>query len=331
MTSETVQAFAELTPDRMLDAVESTGLLSDGRILVLNSYENRVFQLGIEDSKPLVAKFYRPNRWSDEAIQEEHDFTRALAEQEIPVIAPIYDNNHISLHHMDNYRFALYECRGGRAPELDNSDHLEQMGRFLGRIHAFGVSQPYQHREQLNVENFAIEPSQWLLENQFIPAHLAEAYSTLSQDLIEQISYCYQRAGNINTINLHGDCHPGNILWTEKGPHIVDFDDARSGPAIQDLWMFLSGDRAYMTARLGDVLEGYTQFYDFNPSELYLIEALRTMRMMHYAAWLAKRWEDPAFPVAFPWFDSNQYWEEHILTLREQAALMQEPTLVWHG
>ena len=325
----TTEAFAQLTPDHMLDAIESLDIRCDGRFLALNSYENRVYQIGIEDKSPLVAKFYRPQRWTDAAILEEHEFTQALAALEIPVIPPDIDDQGKSLHHYGLYRFALYPCRGGRAPELDNPEHLEQIGRFIARIHAEGATKKFNHRPDLDIESFAIRPREYLLNHDFIPAHLIDAYESLTADLIQQIQQCFDRAGNVANIRLHGDCHPGNILWTDDGPHIVDFDDARTGPAIQDLWMFLSGDRSYMTARLADLLEGYTQFYDFNPAELHLVEALRTMRLIHYAAWLARRWEDPAFPLAFPWFNSMNYWEDQILILREQAALMNEPALIW--
>jgi Ser/Thr protein kinase RdoA (MazF antagonist) len=325
----TTEAFAQLTPDHMLDAIESLGLKCDGRFLALNSYEKRVYQIGIEDQSPLVAKFYRPARWSDEAIIEEHQFTLSLAALEIPVIPPDTDNKGESLHKYGFYRFALYPCRGGRAPELDNPEHLEQLGRFIARIHAEGATKKFNYRPDLDIDSFVINAREFLLTNEFIPIHLIDAYQSLTADLIKQIQQCFDRAGEVRNIRLHGDCHPGNILWTDDGPHIVDFDDARMGPAIQDLWMFLSGDRNYRTARLSDLLEGYTQFYDFNPAELHLIEALRTMRLIHYAAWLARRWDDPAFPQAFPWFNSLQYWEDQILTLREQAVLMNEPVLVW--
>ncbi len=322
-------AFANLSPDQILDAVEGNGIECDGRFLALNSYENRVYQIGVEEGAPLVAKFYRPGRWSDAAIIEEHRFTLDLAAQEIPVIPPCVDESGVSLYKQGPYRFALYPCRGGRPPELDNPDHLEQLGRFIARIHALGAVKSFEHRPRVDIQSYAINPRQFLLQNDFIPSHLIEAYATLTTDLIKQIQACFERAGKIRLLRLHGDCHPGNILWTEAGAHIVDFDDARTGPAVQDLWMLLSGDRAYMTARLADLLEGYTQFYDFNPAELHLIEALRTMRMIHYAAWIASRWEDPAFPLAFPWFDTVNYWEEHVLTLREQAALLNEPPMVW--
>jgi Ser/Thr protein kinase RdoA (MazF antagonist) len=323
------QAFAALTPDIMLDAIDSTGVLCSGQFLALNSYENRVYQVGVEEGAPLVAKFYRPNRWSDEAIIEEHQFTQALAEEEIPVIAPLADEEGRTLRYFGDIRFALYPCRGGRAPELDNPDQLEQLGHFIGRIHLLGAVRPFEHRPTVDIESYLLEPSQFLQQENFIPGHLIDAYGSLIRDLIPRVESCYQRAGNISNIRLHGDFHPGNILWRDNGPQIVDFDDARMGPAIQDLWMFLSGDRPYMTARLADLLDGYTRFCDFNPAELHLVEALRTLRLVHFAGWLAKRWDDPAFPQAFPWFDSLNFWEEHILTLREQLAKMDEPPLVW--
>jgi Ser/Thr protein kinase RdoA (MazF antagonist) len=328
-TRSAKEAFANLTPDHMLDAIEATGIQCDGRFLALNSYENRVYQVGTEDGF-IVAKFYRPHRWSNEAIIEEHQFTLALAELEIPVIAPIVDKNGHSLLQHGDYRFALYPCRGGRELELDNADHLEQLGRFIGRIHAHGATKPFKHRATLDIQNLAITPREYLLDNNFIPAHLLEAYTSISKDLIQQIEHNFELAGDVNQIRLHGDCHPSNILWTDDGPHIVDFDDARMGPAIQDLWMFLSGDRNYMTARLADLLDGYTQFYDFNPAELHLVEALRTLRIIHYAFWIASRWDDPAFPRAFPWFNTTRYWEDHVLALREQAALLNEPPLIWN-
>ncbi len=325
----TTAAFGMLTPDEILDAIEATGKRCDGRFLALNSYENRVYQVWLEESGPLVAKFYRPERWSDEAILEEHNFTQALAEQEIPVIPPCRNSNGDTLHKHGPYRFALYPCRGGRTPELDNPEHLEQLGRLIGRIHAMGAVQDYQHRPTVDIDSLAIKPQTFLLSKGFIPDHLVTAYRTLTDDLIKQIQACFERIGKVQHLRLHGDCHPGNILWTDSGPHIVDFDDARMGPAIQDLWMFLSGDREYMSARLGELLEGYTRFFDFNPIELHLIEALRTLRMIHYAGWLASRWSDPAFPLAFPWFNTPRYWEEHVLSLREQAALLDEPPLVY--
>ncbi|HEB80529.1 MAG TPA: serine/threonine protein kinase, partial [Chromatiales bacterium] len=293
---EAATPYARLGPETVLAAVESAGHSCDGHLLALNSYENRVYQVGLEDAPPLVVKFYRPGRWSDEQILEEHRYTLELAEREIPVVAPLADDEGRTLLCHGPFRFALYPRCGGRAPDLEDPGQLEQCGRFLGRIHAYGAVRPFEHRPELSVEHFGVESYRYLLEHGFIPCGLEAAYRTLAEDLIVRVRACYERAGAPARLRLHGDCHPGNILWTDDGPHIVDFDDARTGPAVQDLWMFLSGDRAFMNARLADLLEGYTQFQSFDPRELHLIEALRTLRMLHYAAWIARRWDDPAFP-----------------------------------
>ena len=319
--------YYRLDPDTVLQSVESTGLLTDGRLLALNSYENRVYQVGIEAETPVIAKFYRPDRWSDEAIAEEHGFAKELAEQEIPVVAPLLINA-ATLHTCKGYRFALFRRHGGHWPELNTQDDREWAGRFIARIHAVGATRPFKHRPTLDIDSFGQQSVRFLLEKGFIPAHIETAYSTLTEDLLQQISAAYNNAGNIQQIRLHGDCHPGNILWTDDGPHFVDLDDCRTGPAIQDIWMLISGDRHEMQTQLIDIIEGYLQFHDFDHRQLQLIEPLRTLRILHYAAWLARRWKDPAFPRAFPWFNTARYWEEHILTLREQASLLNEPTLV---
>lgn len=318
--------FSSLTPDSVLDALDSVGLIGDGRLLALNSYENRVYQAGMDDGPALVAKFYRPGRWSDEAILEEHDFVATLVEREIPVVPALRINGN-TLHTFNGFRFSIFSKHGGRAPELDNRDTLEWMGRFIGRIHALGSLESYQHRPALDIQSFGVEPSAYLLAHDFIPAELLEVYRGVVALALDGVRRCYDRAGDVKTLRLHGDCHVGNVLWTDDGPHFVDFDDSRMGPAIQDLWMLLSGERAEQTRQFADLLAGYEAFYDFHPRELHLLEALRTLRLIHYSAWIARRWDDAAFPVAFPWFNTQRYWQDRILELREQIALMDEPPL----
>jgi Ser/Thr protein kinase RdoA (MazF antagonist) len=319
--------YAGLTPDTVLNALESVGLRADGRLLALNSYENRVYQVGMEEGPPIVAKFYRPGRWSDAQILEEHAFVLELVERELPVVAPLTLGEGGTLRTFEGFRFAAYPRRGGRAPELDNPDTLEWMGRFIGRIHAVGALKPFEHRPALEIETFGEEPRAYLLSHGFIPIDLLDAWSSVVEQALAGVRRGFDRAGAVHTLRLHGDCHAGNVLWTDDGPHFVDFDDCRTGPAIQDLWMLLSGLRPDMTRQLSDVLAGYEDFFDFDPRELHLLEPLRTLRLIHYSAWLARRWNDPAFPAAFPWFNSQRYWQDRILELREQIALMDEPPL----
>jgi Ser/Thr protein kinase RdoA (MazF antagonist) len=327
MSYANLHSFSELTPDVVLDALAEVGLRADGRLLALNSYENRVYQVGIEDSPPVVAKFYRPGRWSDAAILEEHGFVEELVEREIPVVPALSPAGSGTLHHFNGFRFAVFPKHGGRAPELDDSATLEWMGRFIGRIHAVGALQPFVQRPALNIATFGEEPRDYLLAHDFLPADLAAAYRSVVQQALDGVRRCFDRAGDVRQLRLHGDCHCGNVLWTDAGPHFVDFDDSRMGPAIQDLWMLLSGERADMVQQLSDLLAGYEDFFEFDQRELCLIEALRTLRLIHYAAWLARRWDDPAFPAAFPWFNTQRYWQDRILELREQVALMDEPPL----
>ncbi len=322
-------AYAELQPQDFLEALEKLGFHCNGRLLALNSYENRVYQVGIDDDDAIVAKFYRPNRWSDEAILEEHEFAAELAQQEIPVIAPMKIGG-TTLHTVGDFRVAVYACRGGRAPDLDNFGLLEQLGRFVARIHLVGATARFRHRPGIDIDSYGIESMGYLLEQQFIPAELVPAYESVAHDVIDGVEACFGRAGDTAQIRIHGDFHPGNVLVAGEQLHIVDFDDTRTGPAVQDLWMFLSGDRAEQMPQLSALLEGYIRFREFDARELHLVEALRSLRIMHYAAWLARRWEDPAFKQAFPWFDSQRYWEDHVLALREQVALMQERPLEWH-
>ena len=323
---DTAHPFASLTPECVLDALDSVGQFSDGRLLALNSYENRVYQVGMEEGAPVVVKFYRPERWSDAAILEEHAFVDELVAREIPVV-PALAIGGATLHTFQGFRFAVFPRRGGRAPELDDSSTLEWMGRFIGRIHAVGALAPYRERPALDIDSFGIDARDYLIANNFIPPELMSAWRSVIDQALDGVRRCYDRAGQVPLLRLHGDCHGGNVLWTPDGPHFVDFDDSRMGPAVQDLWMLLSGERGDMVRQLSDVLAGYEDFCDFDARSLHLVEALRTLRLIHYAAWLARRWDDPAFPLAFPWFNTQRYWQDRILELREQVALMDEAPL----
>jgi len=322
--------YSRLTPECVLDALDgalaSAGRRTDGRLLALNSYENRVYQVGVEDGPPVVAKFYRPGRWSDDAILEEHAFVAELAAREIPAV-PALTLDGRTLHAFDGYRFAVFERRGGRAPDLDRRDTLEWLGRFIGRIHALGAIEPYVARPTLDIRTFGYEPRDFLLEHGFVPPDLRDAWRAALALALEGVEAAFARAGELRALRLHGDCHPSNVLWTDAGPHFVDFDDSRMGPAIQDLWLLLPGERAAASRALADLLAGYEDFCEFEPRELHLVEALRTLRLIHYSAWLARRWHDPAFPAAFPWFNTPRYWEARILEMREQIGAMQEGPL----
>ena len=334
MASDRPRPYEGLTPDTVLDALESAGLRGDGRLLALNSYENRVYQVNLEDGGCVVVKFYRPERWSDAQILEDHAFSRQLSEREIPVVSPIEINGR-TLHRFSGFRFAVFPRRGGRPPELEDEAVLEWIGRFLGRIHAVGSLRPFAARPALDIETFGTEPRDWLLASGLIPPDLEDVWAGVAAEALQRAAICFSRSGTLKNIRLHGDCHAGNILWATEGnragapggPHFVDLDDARMGPAVQDLWMLLAGDRETATRQLRSLLAGYEKFHDFERSQLLLVEALRTLRLVHYSAWLARRWEDPAFPAAFPWFGTPRYWQDRILELREQTSAMDEPPL----
>jgi len=323
VASDRSRPYECLTPDVVLDALESAGLRGDGRLLALNSFENRVYQASLEEGGRVVAKFYRPSRWSDSQIAEEHAFGAELAEREIPVVAPMALSGR-TLHEFKGFRFAAYPRRGGRPPELEDEKVLEWIGRFLGRIHAVGAAAPFRARPALDAESFGTEPRDWLLASGLIPDDLREVWAGVSAQALERVNAVF---GSVRQIRLHGDCHAGNILWTDAGPHFVDLDDARMGPAVQDLWMLLAGDRETASKQLKSLLAGYEGFRSFDREELRLIEPLRTLRLIHYSAWIARRWDDPAFPAAFPWFGTQRYWQDRILELREQVAAMEEPAL----
>jgi len=317
--------YEQLTPDCILDALENVGFEPSGSLLALNSYENRVYQVSLNDGSFVIAKFYRPERWSDAAILEEHAFSEELLSQEIPIVAPLSIEGK-TLFEFKHFRFAVFPRQGGRTPELEQAETLKQLGRFLGRLHAVGASRPFENRPRLTVQNFGFEPLEFLLRNDFISPEVKTNYQHAAEEALQIVEQRFEAILPRN-IRLHGDCHPGNLLWTDAGPHFVDLDDCRMGPAIQDLWMLLSGTNDEMSAQFRHLLEGYETFFEFDPAELSLIEALRTLRLIHYSAWLARRWHDPAFPQHFPWFDSPRYWEEQMITLREQVERLQAPAL----
>jgi Ser/Thr protein kinase RdoA (MazF antagonist) len=318
--------YDRLTPDRVIDAIESTGRLSDARLLALNSYENRVYQVGIEDESPVIAKFYRPERWSDDQILEEHAFSLELLAADISVVAPLRDEAGQTLHEYEGFRFALFPRRGGYPPELDNLDNMLVLGRTLGRIHGVGKAAPFRYRQQITVQRMLVESREFLLEG-FIPGALIPAYDSLTRDLADTVTTIYEEVASTDLIRIHGDCHIGNILWRDDTAHFVDLDDCCMAPAVQDLWMFLNGERHDRQLQLSELIEGYSEFCDFDPRQIRWIESLRTMRLIHYAAWLARRWHDPAFPRSFTWFNTERYWADHILELREQLAALQEEPL----
>lgn len=318
--------FDALSPDVLLDAVESLGYVTDGRLLALNSYENRVWQVGLEDQAPIIAKFYRPQRWSEAQILEEHAFSFELVEHELPVVAPLRNEAGDSLFRHGDFHFALYPRKGGHAPELANPEHLLILGRFLGRLHNIGAIRPFEHRPTLTSQAFGHEAAAYVSEH-FVPPDLKTSFDSLARDLLQAVDAVIASVGPVQMLRVHGDCHVGNVLWRDNAPHFIDLDDARMAPAVQDIWMLLSGERDQQARQLAEILEGYEEFRDFQNIELRLIDALRTLRMLHFSAWIARRWSDPAFPKAFPWFDSPRYWGEQILTLRNQMAELNEQPL----
>ncbi|MCQ8822445.1 serine/threonine protein kinase [Pseudoalteromonas agarivorans] len=316
-------SFEDLTPDLILDAIESVGIYAESGLLALNSYENRVYQFKAEDGLRYVVKFYRPERWSKAQIQEEHDFAFELAEAEVPVVAPIKHNGE-SLFEHQGYVFVLFPSVGGRQFEVDNLDQLDVMGRLIGRMHQVAKSKPFEHRPTFSCEEYLHTAKVHLQKSNLVPMGISTAFYTILDLVIEQAQAQYK---NVQGIRLHGDCHAGNILWAGEALMFVDLDDARQGPAIQDLWMMLSGDRQTQLLQLDTLVNAYEEFSDFDHTQLKLIEPLRAMRIIHYMGWVAKRWSDPAFVRNFSWFAEDKYWEQQILALKEQFAALQEAPL----
>jgi Ser/Thr protein kinase RdoA (MazF antagonist) len=315
--------YQDLSPDRALDALEAAGWPPDGRLLALNSYENRVYQMGVDGGQPVVVKFYRPQRWSDAQILEEHAFTRELADHDLSCVAPLANSAGETLFFEAGHRLAVFPRQGGHPPEVDIEANLVILGRALGRIHAVGCARSFEHRLGLDARRFGHDSREFLMASNFVPAEMVDAYTSTTEHLLARIDQLTIPARG----RIHGDSHLGNLLWRDDVPHFVDFDDAVNGPEVQDLWMLLSGERDERTRQLSKLLEGYETFHHFDYAQLGLIEGLRTLRLMYHAAWIGRRWHDPAFPRAFPWYDSIKYWSDHVLDLREQLALLDEPPL----
>ncbi len=323
--------YDSLTPDTILDAMEEAGFAVSGRLFALNSYENRVYQVGLDDSAPVIAKFYRPGRWSEEAIQEEHGFTLELLQADIPVVAPMKLTSGDTLGRHGEFLFAAFPQRGGQAPDTSVTDTLYRLGQWLGQIHNIGAKKPFAHRPGMDLLEGIEASNRLLVEGDWIPADLRPAWDSLIPDLQRHCAARVDEAGPVETLRLHGDCHAGNILCRDEQMLFVDLDDCRTGPAIQDMWLLLNGDDVDRGAQLGELLEGYEMFRDFNRRERHLIEPLRCYRQIAHCAWLAKRWDDPAFPRFFPWFAQPRFWSDQILSLREQLSALQSPAITVPG
>ena len=336
--------FATLDPDRVLRTLDGLGLRGDGRLLQLNSYENRVFQVFLEDGDVVVAKFYRPGRWSDAQILEEHGFSRELIDDDVPVVAPrtlalAADAVDLELTGAPptlarwqdgklQHRVSVSPRHAGRAPELEHASALQWLGRFLGRLHAVGARSPFLHRRTMDPVTFGHSARQRLLDGDFVPDTERALWTRWCDAALARVDQAFAQLSAVPRLRLHGDFHPGNIMWRDAGPHVVDLDDACNGPAVQDLWMLLSGDADAMRGQLAQILNGYRVFRPFDDRELALVEPLRTLRMIHHSAWIAERWTDPAFPAAFPWFGTAAYWSQQATQLREQVEAMAEPSLL---
>lgn len=331
MTDISSHPYDALTPDTILDGLEDAGFEVSGRLFALNSYENRVYQIGIEETTPVIAKFYRPGRWTEAQIREEHDFTRELLDAEIPVVAPMPLASGDTLGRCGDFMFAVFPQRGGQAPDTSVTDTLYRLGQWLGQLHNCGDKTRFNERQTMDILGGLATKSQFLTEHNWVPSDLRPAWDSLIPDLIDHCARRIDDAGEVHSLRIHGDCHAGNILCRDEQMLFVDLDDCRTGPAIQDLWLLLNGDDTERGEQFGELLEGYEMFRDFNRRERHLIEPMRCFRQISHCAWLAERWDDPAFPRFFPWFAQPRFWSDQILSLREQLAALQSPSITLPG
>lgn len=331
MTEISSHPYDALKPDKILDAMEDAGFIVNGRLFALNSYENRVYQIGIEDKPPVITKFYRPGRWSEAQIREEHEFTAQLLAAGIPVVAPMVMPSGDTLGRCGEFLFAVFHQCGGQAPDTSVTDTLYRLGQWLGQLHNVGDTASFAHRPVMDVLSGIEDNHRFLTDNRWVPDDLRPAWDSLIPDLVDHCARRIDEAGEVHSLRLHGDCHGGNILCREEQMLFVDLDDCRTGPAIQDLWLLLNGDNIERGQQFGELLEGYEMFRDFNRRERHLIEPLRCYRQISHCTWLARRWDDPAFPRFFPWFTQPRFWSDQILSLREQLAALQAPSINFPG
>lgn len=328
---EQTRFFFELTPDRVLAAVEASGLRCTGRCSALNSFENRVYEVELDTDEPprnpiarrRVAKFYRPGRWTREQILEEHEFLAELVEAEIPAIAPLAFADGQTLHETAGIFYSVFPKVGGRAPDEFTQDQLRRVGRLLGRIHNVGAAHPARHRIQLTPETYGRANLEYLLSHGFVPPEYRSRYERAVTGILRVIDPWFREIAPEAVIRVHGDCHPGNLLWNEQGPFFLDFDDMVRAPAAQDIWLLVPGRDTESLRDRDALLEGYEEMRHFDRAMLRLIEPLRALRFIHYTAWIARRWQDPAFPLAFPEFGSHQYWASETDDLEQQMRIIE--------
>ena len=325
------QFFYDLTPDRILDAFErSTGLRSTGRCLALNSMENRVYEIEIETEEKLrhpwerfrILKFYRPGRWNENQILDEHRFLQQLCDDEIPAVAPqpFLDGKTLHLDGSTGLWYTVFPKVGGRSPYELDEDQLKMCGRLLARLHSVGGVSDAEHRVHLTPDTYGRNSLSWLLEKQIIPIQFEKRYEAVVTEICDRTQHLFEK---FPVQRIHGDCHLGNLLWGDQGPFWVDFDDMVMGQCVQDLWLMIAGRDEHGLKQMSFLLEGYEQMRDFSRESLALIEPLRALRFVHFNAWISKRWEDKSFQRAFPQYETIGFWQEQVSDLDEQLRVIE--------